>query len=111
MAVPPVHVSTATAFAAVTPDDAGRPDLAAAVASNDLGRWRAEVTNDFQPSVEAAHSEVAAARRALEEAGAGLAVLSGTGSAVVGAFESARGARAAAARLDGECRVWVEPPG
>ena len=110
VAVPPVHVSTAQAFAGVTPDDRARPDLAAAVVSNSLERWRAEVTNDFQPSVEAAHPEVSAARRALEAAGAGLAVLSGSGSAVVGVFEAEAAARRAARALDG-CRVWTEPPG
>ncbi|WP_420455188.1 4-(cytidine 5'-diphospho)-2-C-methyl-D-erythritol kinase [Rubrivirga sp.] len=114
VAVPPVHVSTADAFALVTPSDQDRPDLAAAVASNDLGRWRAEVTNDFQPSVEAAVPEVRETREALEGAGAAHAVLSGTGSAVVGVFERGAGARAAVESLQdarpGRPRVWLEIP-
>ena len=110
VAVPAVHVSTAQAFSGVTPLSDGRPDLAGAVASNDLGRWRAEVTNDFQPPVEAAHPAIADVRRALEDGGAGWAALSGTGSAVVGAFHDASAARRAASDLEAECRVWLEPP-
>ncbi len=110
VAVPPVHVSTAQAFAGVVPDDRARPDLAAAVASDDLARWRAEVTNDFQAPVEAAHPEIRAVRESLEAAGAGLAVLSGTGSATVGVFEGEASAQRAAQALTG-CRIWTEPPG
>lgn len=110
VAVPPVHVSTATAFRGVTPDDHLRPDLAAAVRSNDLDRWRREITNDFQPSVEAAHPEVRAVRQSLEDLGAGLAVLSGTGSAVVGVFETEGRSQDAAAQLAETCRVWRERP-
>ena len=109
VAVPPVHVSTAQAFAGVTPDADGRPDLAAAVASSDLVRWRAEVANDFQAPVEAAHPEIRAVRELLEASGAGMAVLSGTGSAVVGVFDAEAVARRAARAFGATCRVWVEP--
>ena len=110
VAVPPIHVSTATAFADVVPSDDARPDLASAIVSNDLARWRRQVTNDFQPSVEAARPEVRGVRQYLERAGAALAVLSGTGSAVVGVFESGAAARAAAEAVPETCRVWVEAP-
>ena len=110
VAVPPVHVSTGQAFAGVTPSSQERPDLAAAVVSDDLGRWRAEVTNDFQPGVEAEHPEIAEARRALGGAGAGWAALSGTGAAVVGAFEQEADAHRAAHDLGHGCRVWAESP-
>ena len=109
VAVPDVHVSTAEAYRLVRPDDRDRPALAAAVRSNDLGRWRAELANDFQAPVEAAHPEIAAVRHALEAGGAGYTSLSGSGSAVFGAFEAERAARAAAGGVAG--RVWVEPPG
>lgn len=110
VAVPPVHVGTAEAYALVTPDDRDRPDLEAAVRSDDLGRWRAEVGNDFQGPVEAAHPEIRDVRRALLDAGAGYASLSGSGSAVFGVFEGEAAARAAGAALAARCRVWVEPP-
>ena len=110
VAVPPVHVGTPEAFRLVTPRDHGRPDLGAAVVSNDLDRWRREVTNDFQAPVEAAYPAIRAARRALAEAGAGYTSLSGSGSAVFGAFEAEREARTAAEALAPSCRVWVEAP-
>lgn len=109
VAVPPVHVGTAEAYGLVTPHDGGRPDLADAVRSNSLGRWRAELVNDFQNPVEAAHPEIADVRRALVAGGAGYASLSGSGSAVFGAFEGEAAARSAARGVAG-CRVWVEPP-
>ena len=111
VAVPPVHVPTGEAFAHVVPDDAPRPDLAAAVVSGDLARWRAELANDFQTPVEAAFPGIAEARRALLSAGAGYASLSGSGSAVFGAFAAEAAARAAARALAASCRVWVEAPG
>ena len=111
VAVPPVHVPTGEAFARVVPDAAPRPDLAAAVVSGDLARWRAELANDFQGPVEAAFPGIAAPRRALLGAGAGYASLSGSGSAVFGAFAAEAEARAAARALAASCRVWVEEPG
>lgn len=111
VAVPPVHVPTGPAFGLVTPFDGGRPDLVAAVTSGDLKRWRAELTNDFQAPVEAAFPGIAEARHALLDAGAGYASLSGSGSAVFGAFEAEADARAAAQALEVTCRVWVERPG
>ena len=101
VAVPPVHVGTAEAYGLVRPRDHDRPALAEAVASNDLDRWRAELVNDFQAPVEAAHPGVAAVRRALVAGGAGYASLSGSGSAVFGAFEGEAAARAAAGGVDG----------
>lgn len=111
VAVPPVHVSTAEAYRAVAPDDRDRPDLAAAVLSSDLGRWRRELANDFEAPLVARHAEIGAARDALAAAGAGYAAMSGSGSAVFGAFESRDAAAAADARLAGAgCRTWTEPP-
>ena len=111
VAVPPVHLSTAEAYRGVVPNDSDRPDLAAAVVSDDLGRWRREVVNDFEAPVVAGHPAVGAARDALVAAGAGYAALSGSGSAVFGAFEDEPRAAAAAARLGEQgCRTWVERP-
>lgn len=105
--VPPVEVSTAAAYGLVTPRAEGRPDLAALVRSNDLGRWAAALRNDFQAPVEALHPAIRLAREALLDAGAGYAALSGSGSAVYGVFESDDLALAAteAARRAGH-RVW-----
>lgn len=110
VAVPPVQVSTAEAFAGIAPCERGRADLAAAVVSDDLERWDRDLTNDFQPTVEARHPAIRAAREALRAHGAGFAALSGTGSAVVGAFEDPAAAGSAARALAGNgLRTHVEP--
>lgn len=109
--VPPVHVPTAGAYRLVTPRADGRPDLAALVATLDPDRWRRELVNDFQEPVEATYPAVGEARRALEDAGAHYAALSGSGSAVVGVFDTLAEARAAADEAAaGGARVWTEPP-
>ena len=64
VAVPPVHVSTAEAYALVSPEARDRPDLSAAVVSNDLSRWRREVGNDFEAPVVARHPEIGGALEA-----------------------------------------------
>lgn len=104
---PHVEVATAEAYRLVTPRAEGRPDLAALVRSNDLGRWAEALRNDFQAPVEAAHPAIHFAREALLDAGAAYASLSGSGGAVFALFESdddALGA-AEAARAAGH-RVW-----
>ena len=110
VAVPPVHVGTADAYQLVTPDDRARPDLAAAVRSDDLERWSAEIVNDFQGPVEGAYPVVGEVRRALVKAGAGYASLSGSGSAVFGVFEEEEAARRAGEALAPSCRVWIDAP-
>ncbi len=110
VAVPPVHVPTAEAYGLVRPNDRDRPDLAAAVRSNSLARWRREVTNDFEGPISSRHPEIAAVKAALVAAGAGWAAMSGSGSAVVGAFDDGAAARAAAHELAPLGRVWLEAP-
>jgi len=109
--VPPVHVPTAAAYGLLAPRADGRPDLAAVVASADPERWRRELVNDFQAPVEAAYPAVGDARQALEAAGARYAALSGSGSAVVGVFDTPDEAQAAAddAETNG-AQVWVGRP-
>lgn len=107
--VPPVEVSTPEAYAMVTPNDTARPELAEVVASTDLSRWRSDLVNDFQKPVAARHEPVEQALTLLNEAGAGYASLSGSGSAVFGVFEDAAPAQSAAtAATDRGFRTWLE---
>lgn len=107
VAVPSMHVSTAEAYRLVTPRAEGRPDLAALVRTNDLDRWRAELLNDFEAPVCAAHPALDALRRALVDAGAAYVSMSGSGSAFFGVFEEDRHALAAAEALRYEGHaVW-----
>lgn len=94
--MPPVTVGTAGAYALVAPDDRRRPDLAAAVRSNDLDRWRRELSNDFEAPITAREPAIAAERHRLWAAGAGYAAMTGSGAAVFGVFEGEADARAAA---------------
>jgi 4-diphosphocytidyl-2-C-methyl-D-erythritol kinase len=110
VAVPPVRVPTAEAYGWVTPNDADRPDLRAAVLSNDPARWRREIVNDFQEPVTSTHREIARALSILWAEGAESAALSGSGSAVFGVFQTHGAAGSAGAVLArAGCSTFVQP--
>lgn len=100
VAVPQIHVSTAEAYDMVAPHQNERADLREIILSNNLERWTAELTNDFERAIFAQHPAIADLKMALLDAGAGYAAMSGSGSAVYGFFEEDRLARAAAEILD-----------
>lgn len=94
LAVPPERVSTAEAYALL---DVSRPP-APAIARVPR-TWRdaaAGAHNDFEDVVFARHPRLRAVRQALEDAGAMVARMTGTGSVVFGVFESMGHAEAAA---------------
>ena len=93
--MPDVAVPTAGAYGLVTPNDAGRPDLAEVVLSNDLERWRRELVNDFQAPIAARHAEIRQALQLMAGHGSGYAAMTGSGAAVFGVFERPEDARAA----------------
>lgn len=82
---PGIHVATATAFAAITPQ----------VPAENLkelihlppAQWQGRVINDFEIPVFALYPEIAAIKEKLLSAGAVFAAMSGTGSTVFGLFE------------------------
>jgi 4-diphosphocytidyl-2-C-methyl-D-erythritol kinase len=107
VAVPPAAVSTAGAYRHVAPRADGRPDLAAAVRSNDLDRWRRDLVNDFEAPIVAAYPALGPVRAALYDAGAGYASMSGSGAGFFGVFEDdARALAAAEALRYAGCTVW-----
>ncbi len=96
LVVPSVHVSTASAYQNIQPDDEERPDLKKVVFSNNLSTWRTLLVNDFETSVFAVYPELVEIKKSLLAAGAGYAAMSGSGSALFGVFEDVDKAQLAA---------------
>ena len=86
IATPDVSISTADAYAGVTPNDYARPSLREAVVSGSPTMWRASIANDFEPFVFSAFPQLSVVKDMLYGAGALYASLSGSGSAVYGVF-------------------------
>ena len=77
---------------------------------HDIRRLEVLLQNDFEPLVLGAYQPVDRVRRALYDAGAGLARLSGSGSAVYGLFSGEEKARAAAKLFGDGYVVSITPP-
>lgn len=97
LAVPPERISTAAAYAAL---DATRPVHPLLLQPPRTWRDVANAArNDFEDVIFAQHPRIAALRQALEDAGAGLARMTGTGSVVFGVFDDTAAAKAAARNI------------
>ena len=86
---PGIHVSTREAYAGVTPRDrlSGSDLIPVREAlARPFDEWKDCLLNDFEPSVFAAHPEIAAIKADFYARGARYASLSGSGSAVFGLF-------------------------
>jgi 4-diphosphocytidyl-2-C-methyl-D-erythritol kinase len=91
IATPPIHVSTTEAYRGVTPRTADgiEPEVALTeILAGPLKGWRGKLENDFEPSVFAAHPELAAEKLRLYEEGAAFASMSGSGSSLFGIFHA-----------------------
>jgi len=113
VAVPRRRVETAWAYANVLPS---RRRLAARRREEGAGSrylralaksLSCHVSNDFEAGVAAAVPDVARLKRRLEELGAMATVMSGSGSAVVGMFDSRASAEIAAGAFSGPDRAWA----
>lgn len=82
---PGIHVSTAAAFAGITPSE--RQQIPAEIIAGPVENWRHNLHNDFEATVFAKHPEIADIKQQLYAAGAVYASMTGTGSAVYGIFE------------------------
>jgi 4-diphosphocytidyl-2-C-methyl-D-erythritol kinase len=105
LVMPPVHVSTAWAYHAL--DDARRKhrESGGRRLRGQPRSWEdvaGDAHNDFQDVVAEQHPEVARSLAALEGAGAGLAVMSGSGAASIGLFPDRAATERAAETLSAE---------
>lgn len=82
---PGIHVSTAAAFAAITPQEPARS--LQELIHLPPAQWQGQVINDFEIPVFALHPEIGAIKEKLLSAGAVFASMSGTGSTVFGLFD------------------------
>lgn len=83
---PPVHVSTADAYAGITPKPAAEsPEDIVALP---VAEWKGKLINDFEESVFAKYPEIAAIKQELYAMGATYACMSGSGATVFALFEN-----------------------
>lgn len=82
---PGIHVSTAAAFAAITPQEPA--ESLGELIQLPPAQWQGRVINDFEMPVFALHPEIAAIKEKLLSAGAVFSSMSGTGSTVFGLFD------------------------
>jgi 4-diphosphocytidyl-2-C-methyl-D-erythritol kinase len=82
---PPVTVSTAEAYAGITPKAEGMP--LADVLRRDISEWEKLLVNDFEATVFARHPILVQLKHRLYDAGALYAAMSGSGSAIFGIFD------------------------
>jgi 4-diphosphocytidyl-2-C-methyl-D-erythritol kinase len=81
---PGIHIGTKEAYAGVTP---ASPKVKLEEVLADRSRWKAELVNDFEPSIFKNHPEIAEIKEKMYEAGAFYSAMSGSGSSVFGLFE------------------------
>ncbi len=105
---PPVHISTAWAYATLAEARARGGASASLHDAPRLTSWsdlERIAVNDFEPVISASHPEVDRALEALRAAGASVARMTGSGSTCFGLMDGPEGAEAAAAVL-GERTGW-----
>lgn len=83
---PDVHVSTAEAYAGVSPSARGLA-IESILEHKPIGEWKSVLKNDFEDSVFKKYPEIAQVKHALYVHGATYASMSGSGSCVFGIFE------------------------
>lgn len=88
IAKPCEGVSTALAYAAITPRPHNVP--LSDILSHPVATWRDTLANDFEPGISAIHPEISRLRELFYDCGALYAAMSGSGSAVFGFFDNVK---------------------
>lgn len=84
---PDIHVSTAEAYGGITPKKNSFA-VKEVVEEKKMSEWRELLTNDFEETVFKKHPRIAAIKSSLYQQGASYACMSGSGSTVLGIFDS-----------------------
>lgn len=83
---PETGVSTAEAYSGITPSETGLS--VQEILKRDISEWRELLVNDFEKTVFARYPAIGALKELLYDEGAVYASMSGSGSAVLGIFET-----------------------
>ncbi|MDE5924393.1 MAG: 4-(cytidine 5'-diphospho)-2-C-methyl-D-erythritol kinase [Muribaculaceae bacterium] len=102
---PSLHISTAEAFAGVTPRRPVRQ--LRELIQEPLYKWRDHITNDFEDSLFPRHPELAELKSRLYEEGADYASLTGSGAALYGIFTEEHRARRALQSIDVDYKTLI----
>lgn len=111
---PGMGISTATAYAGVTPVRRDNTDDLRSVVQRHLhepARLRDLIENDFEPSLFRSYPEIAAIKSELLSAGADLSLLSGSGSSVFAFFPDESRAQDARKRFPERYRTYLTAAG
>lgn len=100
---PPVHISTAQAYAGVIPQKSA-VDLETFIPEKKIGEWKDSVKNDFEPGAFSQYPVLAGIKSQLYDLGALYASMSGSGSALYGIFPGPVSVKG----LFENCLVWTE---
>jgi 4-diphosphocytidyl-2-C-methyl-D-erythritol kinase len=93
LVTPPVQVSTAGAYAGISPQQPAQP--LRELVSLPVAEWRGSVVNDFEAGVFARHPGLADIKAGLYSTGALYAAMSGSGATVFGLFADEKTGQAA----------------
>jgi 4-diphosphocytidyl-2-C-methyl-D-erythritol kinase len=108
--VPHFGISTAEAYAGITPNAHQRPDLGVLMTATDPGVWRQELVNDFEPHLFAAYPALHDIKSCLYDQGAQYSAMSGSGSAIFAVFDTEERAQSATNALGDAIKThWVGP--
>lgn len=83
---PEVHVGTAWAYSKIRPDNTREP-LRKSL-EEPIAIWKGSVDNDFEAAVLAEHPQIAILKQSMYDLGALFALMSGSGAAVYGVFDT-----------------------
>ncbi|MFP4091421.1 MAG: 4-(cytidine 5'-diphospho)-2-C-methyl-D-erythritol kinase [Cyclobacteriaceae bacterium] len=87
LVTPPIHVSTADAYAGINPAEPAQPIKE--ILKKPLPEWKGLLVNDFEKTVFAKYPAIAEIKNKLYEASALYASMSGSGASVFGIFDHA----------------------